>query len=41
MRAEAEFDHLSLEWLAERHRHNDELRRQSPVFGTGTTGTGT
>ena len=31
MRAEAEFDHLSLEWLTERHRHNDELRRQSPV----------
>jgi cytochrome P450 len=31
VRAEAEFDHLSLEWLAERHRHNDELRRQSPV----------
>ena len=32
MRAEAEFDHLSLEWLAERHRHNEELRRQSPVI---------
>jgi cytochrome P450 len=31
VRAEADFDHLSLEWLADRYRHNDELRRQSPV----------
>jgi cytochrome P450 len=31
VRAEADFDHLSLEWLADRHRHNDALRRQSPV----------
>jgi cytochrome P450 len=38
MRAEAEFDHLSLEWLAERHRHNDELRRQSPVVWNRTYG---
>lgn len=32
MRAEADFDHLSLEWLAERQRHNEELRRISPVI---------
>jgi len=30
-RAEADFDHHSLEWLAERHAHNDELRQQCPV----------
>jgi cytochrome P450 len=30
-RAEATFDHLSRRWLAERHRHNDELRAQHPV----------
>jgi cytochrome P450 len=38
VRAEAEFDHLSLEWLADRHRHNDELRRQSPVVWNRTYG---
>jgi cytochrome P450 len=32
MRAEADFDHLSLDWLAERFQHNDDLRRQSPVI---------
>lgn len=30
-RAEVEFDHLSLAWLAQRHAHNAELRRRSPV----------
>jgi cytochrome P450 len=30
-RAEATFDHQSLSWLADRHRHNDELRAQCPV----------
>jgi cytochrome P450 len=30
-RAEADFDHQSLEWLADRHAHNAELRRRSPV----------
>lgn len=38
MRAEADFDYLSLEWLADRHRHNDELRRQSPVIWNRTYG---
>ncbi len=31
MRAETDFDLHSLDWLAERQRHNEELRRQSPV----------
>ncbi len=30
-RVEADFDHQSLEWLAERHSHNDELRAKCPV----------
>ncbi len=30
-RAEAIFDHHSPTWLADRHRHNDELRAQCPV----------
>jgi cytochrome P450 len=30
-RAEATFDHLSLTWLADRHRHNDDLRARCPV----------
>lgn len=30
-RAEADFDHQSLAWLAERHSHNAELRQQCPV----------
>ncbi|MGA8371627.1 MAG: cytochrome P450, partial [Acidimicrobiales bacterium] len=30
-RAEADFDHQSLAWLAERHNHNAELRQQRPV----------
>lgn len=38
MRAEADFDYLSLDWLAERYRHNDELRRQSPVVWNRTYG---
>ena len=32
MRAQADFDHLSLDWLADRHHHNAELRRRSPVI---------
>ncbi len=31
-RAEATFDHLSRTWLANRHRHNDDLRAQCPVI---------
>lgn len=31
-RAATEFDHQSLEWLKDRHAHNDELRSQSPVI---------
>ncbi|MGP0029235.1 MAG: cytochrome P450 [Acidimicrobiales bacterium] len=38
MRAEADFDYLSVEWLAERYRHNDELRRRSPVIWNRTYG---
>lgn len=38
MRAEADFDHLSLEWLADRYRHNEELRRRSPVIWNRTYG---
>ncbi len=30
-RAEADFDHQSLEWLDDRHAHNAELRSQCPV----------
>jgi cytochrome P450 len=30
-RVEADFDHLSLPWLADRHARNDELRQRSPV----------
>jgi cytochrome P450 len=30
-RAEAEFDHQSLAWLADRHAHNAELRGRCPV----------
>jgi cytochrome P450 len=30
-RVEADFDHRSLSWLAERHAHNAELRERSPV----------
>ncbi len=38
MRAEADFDYHSVEWLAERYRHNEELRRQSPVVWNRTYG---
>ena len=38
MRAEADFDYHSVEWLAERYQHNDELRRQSPVVWNQTYG---
>jgi cytochrome P450 len=31
-RAEADFDHNSLDWLAQRHAHNAELRAASPVI---------
>src|SRR6185437_5623819 len=31
-RAEADFDHNSLEWLARRHANNAELRATSPVI---------
>jgi len=31
-RTEVEFDHHSPSWLADRHRHNDELRDQCPVI---------
>lgn len=30
-RAETDFDHQSLEWLARRHEHNADLRREHPV----------
>ena len=30
-RAEADFDHRSSAWLAERHAHTAELRQQCPV----------
>jgi cytochrome P450 len=31
-RAETSFDHNSLDWLAARHHHNDELRAKCPVI---------
>ena len=32
VRAEVDFDHKSLSWLADRHAHNAELRQQCPVI---------
>jgi cytochrome P450 len=31
-RAEADFDHQSLEWLGRRHAHNDDIRAEAPVI---------
>jgi cytochrome P450 len=37
-RATTSFDHHALSWLAERHRHNDELRARCPVLWNSSHG---